>query len=108
MKTIGIYIDGGVVQRVVSSDGSPFEAVVVTDGQADKIYRARLDAEITTYMTQARSNTQAFGLGTACELAAERFLRLSRSTELDPRALLAEMRALVSEIEAACDDVMAI
>lgn len=107
MPAIGIILEDGLVSGVVT-DGEDFagcEVIVLTSDRSgglepEKQIRATSDYEgiIARYVTEARSKTQVFALGTACELAAERFTALSQMRELAPQELLAEIERGMREL----------
>lgn len=99
MKTIAIYLQHGTFERISTDDGSLCaDVVVIEDGEVTRLVHLDYEAAISDYVAKARQKTRAFLLGTACEVAGERFLALSRDALIDATALLAAVCAEMRDL----------
>lgn len=110
--TIGIIIDGGVVQRVLV-DGETLEGhevIVIANGEPEKLIFASLDVDSIIGVEVkriARDKSACFVLGTAAEVASEAFLELSRRDYECPVAMLADFKAVLAGVVSAAEQVRA-
>jgi hypothetical protein len=76
---------------VFTDDDSEHSVVVIHDGVPQRRIFADYDAAITRYCDEARARAraQAFLIGTAYEVAGQRFIALSRTSFTDAREALA-------------------
>ena len=96
MRTMGIYMRNGEIERVVTDDRAGAHVVVYQEGAIEKLMRAEYEAAITTHVLVARNKNAAYGIALACEIISERTLHLSRTNPDDPYQFVREIEAAMA------------
>ena len=84
MRTIGIYMRNGEIERVTTDDRAGAHVVVFQGGNVEKLMQAEYEAAITEHVLVARAKTQGYGVALALEMAGDQLVELSKNNHGEP------------------------
>lgn len=101
--TIGVIIENGCVQRVVSDNIElcGCNVVVLHDSEPAPMKSVSFDDEIVGYLQRAADLAACGGMSIACELASEALFAFSRENHTDPRVALQKIERIMSALASA-------